>query len=401
MRDAPRRIEAAVAPTAGVAGPEATSMDGGGRPPRLGAGDEQLRAEDIMKRWRKALLPLFFPDPRSEGKHAPVIAARGEGRDPMVDAGAQPACGAGAQQFSLGGTGALDIIIAIDTSGSMRPEIRDVLVWLTEVELVMRQQGVDFQMVVVADHAALRLALQRRPLDGGSQVDAGMVQAPIGSRDALEKLIASAREGPAPRWPELLRTGAAKHVVVVTDDEANDESGLSYLGPLATAAGGLLGPPGSPDVTLHLLGGFEPPRPAEILGPDDPLATSKCKGGEAPGLAYQRLAQATRGLRASLCYPKSYRAFAGALLEWHTSKAAVPCMWLLRPGVDARSIQEVGALGPRPSLRLWEAPGTHACPGRRDAYVTSGQVFALCSDTCATLRDAGYEMVTLSTRCEE
>lgn len=298
----------------------------------------------------------------------------------------------------------MDVIIAIDTSGSMVSELHDVVAWLAEVEVSLRTLGADFQMLVVADHLSLAQARPRRPnwaaaASDAGQVDAGRIQASIGSRDALDTLIASAREGPPPRWPELLRMTSAKHVVIVTDDEAIDEQGLPYLSLLASAASGLLGAPENPNFSLHLLGGFEPPRRDEVLGPAEPLATSRCRGGVAPGLAYQRIARATGGLRASLCHPESYRALAKALSQWPIPTVPVSCMWLLRPGVDGRTLYEARALRGAQSLRLWEAASANSCTGRHDAYVTSGQMFALCSATCASLADAGYQAVRLSTRC--
>ncbi|MBS1152444.1 MAG: hypothetical protein H6Q89_4142, partial [Myxococcaceae bacterium] len=120
--------------------------------------------------------------------------------------------------------------------------------------------------------------------------------------------------------------------------------------------------------------------------------------GVAPGLAYQRLAQATGGLRASLCQPASYRALSEALADWPINSAPISCVWLLPPSshvVDALAVRDTSTL-----FRLSEARSSAACIGRHDAWLASGQAFALCGPTCATLVDAGYEFVEVSTRCE-
>lgn len=364
------------------------------------AGMDPFRIELIMKRWREALAPLFKPDRKSAGTPAPIIVLQGDGDTEAFDAGTAVPCGENVEQFSIRSSDAIDIVVAIDTSGSMFGELPRVVGWLSALEHRQRTRGADFQMIVVADHAMLGRRSRRGRADGGER-DGGRVQAPIGSRDALETLIASAHEGPSPRWSELLRPHSTKHLVIVSDDEASDATGTSYLEPLVAAGGGLLGTVAKPAFALHFLGGFEPPNGDTSMAFDEPLALGTCRGGVAPGLAYQRLAQATHGLRASLCYARALVGFPNELFKFPRFGLASQCMWLMRSGIDARDITQVRAVGKRLSLRLWEANSAASCSGRGDRFLTSGQAFVLCADTCASLTDAGYERVTISTRCRQ
>ena len=353
---------------------------------------EQQRIDETLRRWRDALAPLFRIDRSKTHKATPVIAVSDEGRESIPDAGAQAVCEDAVQKLPLHGKGSLDLVIVVDTSGSMYFELKDVVAWLTQLELALRDKGVDFQLLVVADQRVLNRGQRQR-----REVDAGFIQVPVGSRDALDTLITAAKEGSTPRWHQLLRAGATKHLIIVTDDEARDPRGLPYLEPLVKAAEGSLGSVAAPAFTLHLLGGFAS-IPEGVLTPEQPLSSNLCPDGVAAGLGYQHLAQATGGLRAPLCQPAAHKALTAALVDWPLSGGTTSCVWLARPAsrvVDARALS-----GHSTVLRLWEARNADACIGRRDAYVSSGQVFALCATTCAILMDAGYDEIELSTRCE-
>ena len=361
-------------------------------PPDAGL-DEQRRIDETMRRWREALAPLFEPQ-RKVVRSAPVIAVSGEAHESHVDAGVQPSCGDAVERLPLHGPGTIDFVVVVDTSGSMYEELPEVGRWLAELELSLRDSGLDFQLLVVADQRSLYRTSVRRPSD------AGYVQVRVSSRDAFEVLIAAAREGPAPRWVERLRPGSMKHVIIVTDDEAADPRGLPYLRPLTEAAGGALGTAEAPGFALDLLGGFEPRRHDQVLLSDEALATQVCFGGVAPGLGYQRVAQVTDGLRASLGHKDSYRALAEALASLPVRSAATSCMWLLRPELMGQTLSEVRAIRGRSVLRLAEARTAEACIGRSEAWRSAGQFFALCASTCAAISDAGYDTIELSTRCE-
>ncbi len=356
--------------------------------PDAGLTDRQ-RIEQTLLRWRDALAPLFKPDRRKGHQPAAVIAVSSDPRAPSPE---QPQCEDAVERWPLHGVGSVDLVIAIDTSGSMIGELKDVVVWLSELELALRAKGLDFQLVVVADQRRLYRGSKRRELD------AGQLQVEIDSRDALEALITATREGPAPHWQQLLRPGSTKHLVVVTDDEANDPTGLPYLAPLIKSAGGALGGVGAPAFVLHLLGGFSAVPPGELLAAEQPLAVGLCPGGVAAGLGYQRLSQQTGGTRASLCQPASYRALTQALVHWPLFNELIPCVWLIRREstvVEARAMR-----GSFAGLRLSEAGTAEACLRRSDGYRISGPIFALCGSTCSALVDGGYDAVEVSTRCD-
>lgn len=335
-----------------------------------------------MRRWRAALEPLFRSRRTSAPGSTKVISVASEPRPPPADA--RDACQDELLRLPLRERPAVDLVVGIDTSGSMHPELREVVRWLTNLELALRRKESDFQLLVVADHGRFR---------GGRtalELDAGRVDLPIGSRDAFETLIRSAREGPEPRWPQRLRPGSAKHLVVVTDDEAADPQGLAYL-PALTKASGIS------QLTVHLLGGFDA---EQLLEPGAPLATWRCPLGQAPGLAYQKAAQQTGGLRASLCSPRAQGELADRLAAWRTPAQAEQCLWLLPSPGPELAVDEVRAQTSSGGvLRLSEAHTTEACSGRPDGWRATGRLLALCQSTCAALREAGVTEVQVRVRC--
>jgi hypothetical protein len=357
--------------------------------PAVDAGaSEQFRIEQIMLRWSEALAPLFRPRASRANKPARVIVASGEAKEPAAP---EPQCENRETHYPLHGLGTVDFLVAIDTSGSMAWVLADVVRWLGNLELGLRERGVDFTLIVVADHRSLNEKARR-------ERDGGQIQALIGSSDAMETLIRSARQGKGTRWPQLLRSGSVKHLVVVTDDEANDIRGLPYLGALIDAAEGSLGTPEAPNFRFHLVGGFEPPNPEQVLTWHAPLVTATCSKGQAPGLAYQQLAQERGGTRSSLCYPASFQAVGRALVEWPVFDGTRSCVWLMRPGSVVVSAYAERMHGT--SRKLWETRTASSCFGRKDSYLSSGQIFALCDATCGGLSDDGFDSVNVLVRCE-
>ncbi len=379
-------------PDAGLLDAELT--DSSTQAGRAFSSDAGTEAERVTKRWREALEPLFKSRRGSAKVEAKVVSVSADPQPEQVpDAGAYGSCRGRLLTLPLWSEGAVDILVPIDTSGSMFPELKEVVSWLTALELSLRSGGLDFQLAVVADRGAFQRV--RTPL----ALDGGLVQAAIGSQDAFETLIRNARTGDGVRWPQLLRPGATKHLVIVTDDEAADPSGLLYLPRLLEAADGALGTPEHPEIAVHFLGGFEAAAGA-VLQPSARLADHRCRpGGVAPGLAYQRVAQATGGLRASLCSPEAMAALGTALADWAVPRRASSCLRLLSLEADERVVEVRASALSRGVLRLHEAHNAEACVARKDGWLRSGRLLALCQSTCEALRESGFAALEVHTEC--
>ena len=327
--------------------------------------------EDYMNRWRAALAPLF------EEKAVRFTRPRLIPATPRPDAEAADAgvCERQEQRLSLVMNQRFDVVVVVDTSGSMNSSLEMIARWLAELELRIREQHSDTQLLVLADQRRLN----RKRADAG-------VTVLVDSNDALEVLLTR-------QWVPLLRPAAELRLVVITDDEA-DPYGPGPERFLSELTGRLEGRPFS----FHVMGGFDTP-PEVVLPPSAPVASTLCYSGHELGLAagvtYQALARQTHGLRASLCHPGSRAALSAALLAVPSSQS---CAWAL--DLARHRVDEVNAIGPdvaRNRLTWERAPGL--CRGMRWSYLVEGPVVSLCPETCAALRQEGYDAIDVTLEC--
>lgn len=176
--------------------------------------------------------------------------------------------------------GQVDIVVAIDTSGSMKDEAKAVQQNLNAFAQIISGKKIDVHVVLLADGFGLCVP---PPLGGPGCTDATSfrhVKVKVDSTDALEKIVSS-----YPLYKDFLRVGAARHFIVVTDDKS-DKDAAWFKSKIAA-----LGPPGFPDgFTLH-----------GIVSWSDQLAYLPCLGGAGWGGVYLDLAKQTNGEVASIC----------------------------------------------------------------------------------------------------
>jgi hypothetical protein len=113
-----------------------------------------------------------------------------------------------------------DIIIAIDSSGSMDDEIRFVQMQMNAFSQQIVASGVDVRVILIGEAGAICIGA---PLGSGScPADSNLprylhVDREVGSHDGLNVILDSYSE-----WSGQLRAGASKSFVIITDDEAAD-----------------------------------------------------------------------------------------------------------------------------------------------------------------------------------
>lgn len=125
-----------------------------------------------------------------------------------------------------------DIIIAVDTSGSMNEEIVFVQDHMNDLSDIITASGIDAHVVMIADDNVCVPA----PL-GSGQCNGNDENLPIyrhvvegvGSNNALEMFIET-----YPQWSAQLRPNAAKIFVVVTDDDSDMNAGEFTMQIVAT-----------------------------------------------------------------------------------------------------------------------------------------------------------------------
>lgn len=337
--------------------------------------------EDYMRRWREALAPLFMTGRSSNGPTVLKAMPRETPSEP--DADVEP-CKQKVERLALRAVPRMDLVVVVDTSGSMYRALPKVARWLGELEQQLVATRPDAQLLVVAEQRHLGVPQKR---------DGGAFGLSVASNDALDVLLDGAKG--KERWVDSLRSGADLHLVVVTDDEANG-SASDYFARLTELLGGSR-------FVLHLLGGLDT-RKHFPLQPSSPLAQKTCYfegiSGLAPGLVYQELARLTNGLRVPLCYADARQILTEELLKFPSTGANASCGWLL----DSRGyrVDRVEAVGPaRPPSRLLEERVNSNCFGTRRSYRLAEPLLVLCEDTCTALKAEGYDAVEVTLECAQ
>jgi len=296
---------------------------------------------------------------------------------------------------------ATDVVVTLDTSGSMFRALPEVSNWLaTNFEPELRKEDGDARLIVVAD---LRLVerIMRRDLRPRWAPSSSGINIPwaIQSRDSFEVLLKSAAAKKELSWLAATRPGSALHIVIVTDDDPVPRTAWDFVGRLTTLAGGALGTADAPTFHLHALLGYRPHPAAPVLRPEDDLATSVC--GQRAGVDYQIVAQETGGLRSSSCNRVSLDAFTTALTQELHAAGAGRCHATLpadMPPERLTSVRATSTSGARYELTRVLDP--LACPGQPQAYELAGQNLLLCPDSCLALKRAGLASLELWRRCE-
>ena len=112
-----------------------------------------------------------------------------------------------------------DLIVVVDTSGSMAEEVGQILGHLNSMVDIIRQSEIDLHVILISDRNQMCVLA---PLGSGSCPDDESLPAfrhvsePVGSRDALSKLIDTYSQ-----WSGSLRSSARKFILVASDDDSD------------------------------------------------------------------------------------------------------------------------------------------------------------------------------------
>lgn len=208
----------------------------------------------------------------------------------------------------------VDILFAIDTSGSMAQEAQAVAANMNAFSQLITASGADAHVVLIADPSMCIAPPLGSGLCAGSDDNPDRfvhLDVTVGSNNALERILAT-----APQWKQQLRPNGTTHVVVVSDDDSSMNfvefhTKFSALGP------------GFSGYTFHA-----------IVSPVDP-GTSECDQDPAccnitadKGVVYLQLVAKTGGVFGDLCDQDFAPVFA-ALAEKIVESAPISCTWSL------------------------------------------------------------------------
>ncbi len=197
-----------------------------------------------------------------------------------------------------------DIIIAVDTSGSMDEEATEVQKNLNNFASIITASGVDAHVILIADTSVCIPA----PLGSGACNGADeklpnyqhLLQG-VASTDALQIIVSA-----YPNYKNSLRPNASKTIAVVSDDNSSI-SAAEFTNQLLA-----LDPPTFQNFKFDAIVAFEMPGPLECVGFGScPQGVSQCCGlldGIAcgpytaeEGTIYKQLVQQTNGVLGDLC----------------------------------------------------------------------------------------------------
>ena len=303
----------------------------------------------------------------------------------------------------------IDIVITIDTSGSMGQEIAGVQSNINQnFAGIIEQSGIDYRVIVISDNDVCIMGSLNPSGCGQSTpptfywVDYG-----IGSDDTWCAILDSYAT-----WSYLLRPEAFKVFVAVTDDEPSCNSGGVNLN--ATRAGAdafdaallaldpaQFGTATERNYVFHSLVALADNTPAtDAYQPSDPIVVAECATAASAGLGYQELSQTTEGLRFPVCEGNNFDAVFQTIAEGIVEGAAVACEFEIpaqsEDGKDiVRDTVEVAYVpGDRSATIKFDRVDVADC--RTEAFVIDGDLVKLCPEACSAVKeDRAAEMQVL------
>jgi hypothetical protein len=285
----------------------------------------------------------------------------------------------------------VDVIVAVDTSGSMDLEAQWTQNAMPSLAQTIAGSGIDTNVVMIS---SCDITVPP-PLGSGSPCPDDTL-APkylhlpvgIGSNDALQKFIET-----YPQWQPMLRPNSKKQFLVVTDDDS-DMSAQDFINAINALDPVYFRPD---NWVFHGVFAFADPyafgSPCFF-----PIAAAR-------GSVYFDLTIATLGFGGDLCTQQFDPIFA-QLAQSVITSAELSCEWAIPPPengeIDPELVNVIftGQAGAKP---LGYVPGPEACAGAVDAWYYDNneaptRVFA-CPTTCTELKSAGALSIEIQFGC--
>lgn len=325
----------------------------------------------------------------------------------------------------------VDILFAIDNSGSMSGEIAEVEKQINDnFATLIEASKIDYRVIMLSQHGAF--ASQRicvkAPLSGTncSPVPTEPAETAkfyqhskfISSFNALCRIVDSySKPDDFNKHPtgygSLLRANASKVIVVITDDRVStsqpdgcskpydDLNSVAGGGTAATAfendllalPGGQFGTPAKKNYTFHSIIGLSPFDNADLTKAHPataPIITGKCSpGSENPGTGYQALSMKSGGLRYPSCglnYTTIFQEIAKGVIDG----AKVACEFPI-PAAPAGQTLDLATVVPVYTPGAGGAPASfgqvaNAAACAADKFYIEGGMIKLCPATCTAVQ---------------
>ncbi len=297
-----------------------------------------------------------------------------------------------------------DIIIAVDTSGSMDEESAEVQQNLNNFASIITASGIDVHVVLIAgSDVCIPAPLGSGACGGADESLPGyrhVVQS-VGSNDALQIILQT-----YPQWQPSLRANASKTIAVVTDDDS-DLGASSFMSQLIAL-----------DATFQ---GFKFDAIASSQDPD--ACVLGCFGGNpgvccpgcvplsaAEGTVYKQLAAQTGGVFGDLCVQDFDPVFA-SMATAVVSGSAISCEYAIPevpPGGGSFDPDRVNVAytpdGGMPHTIGYVAGGAAACGQQTGGWYYDDPAnptkIVLCPSTCSAVQADATGKVDVQFGCE-
>lgn len=325
----------------------------------------------------------------------------------------------------------VDIILAIDNSGSMQDEIdaveRNINVNFANI---LQSSGVDYRVILISRHEKKGRETSicvSAPLSANETCSPTPDRPAFSERffhysrkleslDSLVKLVETfdgteedefdlAPEG----WGSWLRPGAAKVFLEITDDDSTEMSAQQFVAAI-TAKSDQFGTASAPSFRFHSITGIvEKPEPAEPWRPEEPIQTKKCTGNsdkvENAGEVYQELSRATGGLRFPLCQYTAFDVVFDTIAKDVVTHAGLQCEVEIPPPPPGRELDLAKVAvaydagdGSAPQTFGQAMSAAQCVPSA--FYVDAGKI-RLCPETCAAAQHGKNPKLDVLFTCEE
>lgn len=332
------------------------------------------------------------------------------GTDPSV---IDDSCLSATEQASISEALPVDIIITIDSSGSMDEEINAVRQNINQnFAQIIGNSGLDYRIILIAEYgpspSSNNTVCFTAPLSG-EQDCSNPAATPanterfrhydsyVHSHDAFYKMLATfdapEPNGNAPTgWQEWLRPGSAKAFLLFTDDDNQGYSDITFDEALLNLPGGHFGTVDDRNYIFHsIIGMAGKTVPTDAWLPTEPVEPNRCApGSESSAVDYQKLSILTGGLRFPLCYNENFDSVFSAIAQGVIDQVLLPCQISVPEApageeVDLRGVVVQYTSGIDASVTTLERAETPGTCGD-EAFYVDGNAVVLCETMCDTVQ---------------
>jgi hypothetical protein len=270
-----------------------------------------------------------------------------------------------------------DIVVFIDTSGSMKTESKWVQDNVNMFAQFIGGQQVDYHVILVGKGFDLCVP---PPLGGPNCTDGPQfrhVKEKVGSHDGLQKLIET-----YPQYQDFLRAGATTNFIAVTDD--NSKKSSSWF---------------TTQVNQQNNPGFSSPFVFHSIVAYGDIPFIGCLGGAYGGVVYLELTQQTGGAKFPVC-ETNWSSIFGQMAETVVNTVQSTCAYKLKDGkaVSNADIIELTYDKGANSQKFQLVDGPAQCGNGPSYYFdnpANPEKLVLCPTTC-NLLDNGFLNLKLS-----